>query len=185
MHFIGWIMHWRVSLVLFSFSGSIYNILWFDLLELRSHGFHVWKKKAKTCRRFCWFLFVSVIGQRGIGDGCEWWLQTQILGIESKKDTPIYNIQARWEAQADHCRKARRSLTELWGLHCKHPRKWVPICHLWLWLCNWRELPEKQNLFHCMVNFILFLESLSVFLSQIWVLINPKGTPVSCMGNSS
>lgn len=123
----------------------------------------MWKKKAKTCHRLCWFLFVSVIGQRSIGDGCEWWLQTQILGIESKKDTPIYNIQARWETQADHCRKARRSLTELWGLHCKHPRKWVPICHLWLWLCNWRELPEKQNLFHCMVNFILFLESLFVF----------------------
>lgn len=106
---------------------------------------------------FNWYVYMILggfdpfLGKCSIWDGCAWWLQAQVLGLEGKKSLPLHCFQDWGEAKAGCSGKGWWIIPELRGFHCKPSCRWMPICCLRLWLRDWRELPEKQDYFHCLV----------------------------------
>ena len=84
--------------------------------------------------------------------GCCWAKQDHIPWTAKEEGAPLCDFQDRWEEKRGFGWKNWGPSWELWWFHCFFAREWLSICSLWLWLCDFWELPEEQDIFYCMVS---------------------------------
>lgn len=97
-----------------------------------------------------------------IWNWCCWWLQGYVLRASEEEGTPLCDFQNKWERKRGHCGEDWSYYWNLRWFHGFSARKWLSLCCIWLWLCHWGKLPEKQDLLHCLV---------SVLHAPIWTFV--------------
>ena len=101
------------------------------------------------------------VGERRVWNGSARWMQAEVFGIKSKEKSSIHCVQNWWVDTTGYGRKAWWTGPKLRGFHRMFPIRRMSLRCLWFRFHHWRELPEEQNLLHCLVIFISF----SIFFS--------------------
>lgn len=103
----------------------------------------------------CFNLRISFSDKCFVWHGRCWAQQDHIPWTAEEEGAPLCDFQDRWEEKRGCGWKNWRPSWELRWFHCFFAREWLPICNLWLWLCDFWELPEEQDIFYCMVSLFL------------------------------